>query len=300
MDECADVVAPLGASRFDTSDILENYAHVDGKLVSWDCADYRGEFDPYKNLCTSGGVGFSNGQFLRLMPVKLFRAFKSVFLSTYMFDSSYQRGYYDHFGVQYRHWHVAGDSRETYFFAPGKDKVVRAELGSLIRVCDDERLNSIGTCARGRPLCSSWYTNESHKAVKDATTSFFRTKVETASALNMWTCYSADKKSISASPYSKGFVAYNKRASNEHRHKASLAYLINLYMNPVVKSFFTSNQIQLDEDGWALASLTQWIFRSRVRDGLPVDVFIPSQRMRGLLNRWIECGGIYENGGKVE
>ena len=37
----------------------------------------------------------------------------------------------------------------------------------------------------------------------------------------------------------------------------------------------------------ALDKLVQWIFRSQLRDNLPINIYIPSSRMRELLNKWI-------------
>lgn len=51
------------------------------------------------------------------------------------------------------------------------------------------------------------------------------------------------------------------------------------------------------EDLFALSTLLQWIWRSQVRDGKSIDIYIPSERMRSLLKLWIdEC---YSYSGKV-
>jgi hypothetical protein len=40
--------------------------------------------------------------------------------------------------------------------------------------------------------------------------------------------------------------------------------------------------------------MLQWLWRSRVRNGEPVTVFIPSARMRGLLQRWLDAKSTME------
>lgn len=34
--------------------------------------------------------------------------------------------------------------------------------------------------------------------------------------------------------------------------------------------------------------LLQWMWRSQIRNGKPIDIYIPSERMRELLNNWIQ------------
>ena len=72
--------------------------------------------------------------------------------------------------------------------------------------------------------------------------------------------------------------------------KATVAYLANRYMNPMIKNFFVSKGIKIDEDNYALSELIQFLFRSQIRTGNPINVYIPSSRMRNLLKSWIEQG----------
>ena len=58
-------------------------------------------------------------------------------------------------------------------------------------------------------------------------------------------------------------------------------------MNPIIKNFFEQNGIYVNEDGYALSELIQFIFRSAVRNGKKVDVYIPSRRERELLLAWL-------------
>ena len=78
------------------------------------------------------------------------------------------------------------------------------------------------------------------------------------------------------------------RATNDFRQKQDLAYLINVYYNPIIKNFFVDRGGDIDESKYALSELIQWIFRSGIRDGKPINLYIPSSRMRGLLEEWLE------------
>ena len=73
------------------------------------------------------------------------------------------------------------------------------------------------------------------------------------------------------------------RASNEYRDRTAVAYLVNKYFNPFIKNFFVSNGVEVDEDGYAISEMLQFLWRSGIRDGKRITVYIPSRRMRELL-----------------
>ena len=59
-------------------------------------------------------------------------------------------------------------------------------------------------------------------------------------------------------------------------------------MHPYEKKFFISKRIEVNEDMFALSELLQWIWRSCIRDGQPINLYIPSKRMRTLLKDYLE------------
>ena len=90
--------------------------------------------------------------------------------------------------------------------------------------------------------------------------------------------------------YARGLVPCNARGTNEFKDKKSLAYLINFFMHPDIKQFVKHYPIEFDDDLCALSTLLQWIWRSQIRVGKPINIYIPSERMRELLLQWIgEC-----------
>ena len=84
----------------------------------------------------------------------------------------------------------------------------------------------------------------------------------------------------------------NMRASNDYKDRTVLAYLCNRYINPVTSNFFTFNNIPINQDMFALSEMLQWIWRSAIRDGKPIKIYIPSKRMRNLLINWLNTGEI--------
>lgn len=83
------------------------------------------------------------------------------------------------------------------------------------------------------------------------------------------------------------FVPFNTRATNEYSDKKALAFLVDVHYDLGVKSFFSDYDIFLDNDKYALNTLLQWLWRSQIRKGEPVHLYIPSERMRKLLMEWL-------------
>ena len=63
---------------------------------------------------------------------------------------------------------------------------------------------------------------------------------------------------------------------------------MNRFINPIVKQFFKDRGVTANEELYALSELLQWIFRSQIRDGKPIDLYLPSRRMREILETWLE------------
>jgi hypothetical protein len=51
--------------------------------------------------------------------------------------------------------------------------------------------------------------------------------------------------------------------------------------------FFKKKNIEVNQDDWALSELIQWVWRSAIRNGKPITLFIPSGRMRTLFKNWL-------------
>ena len=54
------------------------------------------------------------------------------------------------------------------------------------------------------------------------------------------------------------------------------------------KLYLTDRGVKVDEDAYALSYMVQWIWRSAIRDGEEIWIYIPSKRMRTLLINWMD------------
>jgi hypothetical protein len=124
--------------------------------------------------------------------------------------------------------------------------------------------------------------------IKNNLNTFFRRRMNTSAKENLWTTFSDYENVLKGKGYATGYLACNSRATNAYRHCVALAYLVNRYFNPVIKNFFLQNNVRVEEDGYALSEMLQWIFRSAVRDEKEIWLYIPSKRMRDLLVEWMD------------
>ena len=64
-------------------------------------------------------------------------------------------------------------------------------------------------------------------------------------------------------------------------------YPVNLFANPGIVNFYRSHGQEFDNDRWALSTMVQWIWRSAIRNGKQIQLYLPSRRMRELLYKWM-------------
>ena len=68
-------------------------------------------------------------------------------------------------------------------------------------------------------------------------------------------------------------------------------------MNANEREFYKKHGIDANQDVYALSIMVQWIWRSAIRDGNEVQLYIPSRRMRTLLENWIQS---FNEGGNTD
>lgn len=86
--------------------------------------------------------------------------------------------------------------------------------------------------------------------------------------------------------FNSNWVANTTRGTNEYSHCSHLIYLYDQHMNPYVRRWLNSEDNSLKDD-YALTELIQWVWRSRIRRGEPITLYLPSNRMREMFHRWL-------------
>lgn len=295
MDEVAEVVKKLKISDDDAHTLLETYATVDEEthMVKWIAEDYEGRFEDCKKLCELGCItAYGTDKkvlLLWMFPVKVFRAFKSVYILTYLFEAQTQRYYYDLYDCDYVDLWVKNENGQ-FSFTGEQQNYDLSYLKDLVHILDNEKMNQVGELETA--LSKSWYDRYKETGLinklKNNSYNFFNNITKTQTSLNMWTTFKDYHNKIKGKGYAKGFIAINTRAMNNYRDRIAVAYLVNIYMNPIIKNYFIINEIEVNEDLYALSELVQFIFRSAIRDKKEIKLYIPSRRMRTLLQNWID------------
>lgn len=292
MDEVADVIEEYDKiSDDDWKTMTDKYVKVDKNgLVRWYAEKYDGVFEPYKKLCDLESLAiYGDERYLWLFPISTFKAFRKIYILTYMFNAQLQKYYYDYFKIKYNYLYVDGDSIDNYKLVCEPTPYEYPNYNKLIHILDNDRMNQIGDLDGS--LSKTWYLRNSNngllKALKKNCINYFTHITQTKSQYNIWTTFKAYKSQVSGKGYTKGFVSSNIRATNSYRDKTAVAYLINKFFNPFIKNFFVKNNIEVDEDAYAVSEMLQWIWRSAIRDGKEIWIYIPSKRMRTLLQDWM-------------
>ncbi len=307
MDEVANVIDEYSITKQDFEILKNTYVIInpETKQLIWkeEYADYHGKFDNEKRLCELGSlVCYGNDLMVWLFPIETFNSFRTIFILTYEFKLQLQKYYYDYYGLKYKFWSVAGNDLDNYClvdYEPDKN-YLNYNYENLIHICELDKMNMIGD--RDSDLSKTWYSrnknNASMKVLKNNISNFFRNIRNDSSSDNIWTTFKDYQSFLKGKGYTKGYLPLNSRATNEYRDRTSVVYPVNRYLNPFVKNFFISNNIEINEDGYALSEMLQFIWRSAIRDGKEIWVYIPSVRMRKLLTIWIKNNSIIKTENK--
>jgi len=285
---------------------------VDEKYnVKWTCPgndDYQ--FSEIERLAKDGSLKCVDGELFWEFPIEFFRAFKEVFILTYQFKDTTMDAYLKMHDFEYE-WKSAIKVGEDQFeIVDFYDDI--AERRKYIQLMDIYigNLNDIGF--RKSSFSMRWLENADAERVRKIRNVMkrYRDIVGASSMQILWTTMkkhnfykklekehgfkythqlSKEERKLKEKELAihKCFLSCNARATCDFAERTVLLYLVNRYNVPEVSRYFAKRGITLDENRFAINELTQWIFRSAVRDGKPIQIFIPSRRMRDLLFDWL-------------
>ena len=289
LDEVADVIEKYDISKDDMNTLMEKYVTLDSSgFLKWreEERGYTGKkFTNEKRLCDLNCLAcYGENIMMWLFPVEVFNAFSDIFILTYMFKSQLQCYYYKYYNLEFHNLYVT----EDYHFTQ-EHQLISYNFQNLIHIVDNPRMNKIGDLPFD--LSKAWYQrnegNTPMSQLKNHLINFFRHQRKAKTGDCLWTTFKDYRKCITSKGFGRAFIPINTRASNEYRERTSVAYLVNRFLDPNIKNFFITNNIQVDEDGYALSEMLQFIWRSAIREGKEIWIYVPSKRMRDLLKNWI-------------
>lgn len=239
--------------------------------------------------------------FYWIMPPDLITAFKDVFILTYLFKGQSLHHFLEIYNLPYEYIGIQKSEDGKFHFSeyPGYTPEYVKHLGDMIHILDNEKMNCVGDDFHAMSM--SWYDKREvdverlQKNIYNCVNNIWR---DAPANEKLWGCFKGYGHKIQGKGYTKSFLTFNSKATNAYRNRRYLMYIVNLFMNVNEKTFYQKHGIDVDENIYALSIMVQWIWRSAIRDGDEIYLYIPSRRMRTLLKDWIKKTS--KGGNKVE
>lgn len=285
---------------FEKAMLLENCFELREKgFLRWtQDPRYKGSLLELKEKSDQGRLkGFRTERscgIFEVFPSEILLAFKNVYVLTYMFESQNFSYYLKSEGIDTRRIYIKEDSG-NYFFSedlpPEKhfnfNELITIHSGKISLENPKGKLNAIGD--ENFSLSKNWYkTRGDIKKLCNNTYNFLLNIVKAPSSKFMWTTFSDFENMFTPRLRKKTFVPCNSKATNDYADRTTLAYLVNLFVNPGLVAYYKSFGITVSHNGFALSEMIQWIWRSAIRCGEKIDLYIPSSRQRALLCQWLD------------
>nr|DAJ99279.1 MAG TPA: putative ATP-dependent RNA helicase [Caudoviricetes sp.] len=296
-DESFEAVKELsiGESDFNTLQELRLISIDADGYIDWISTDDKNVFaQKYKDIFTSGRVRrFNNTVFVWTFPIKVFEAFEEVIILTYLFDSQVHKYYFDIYGIEFEKIGTVVEDGHYRFSTEGKNPEYARLLKYQIHILNNKKINSIGD--KSTALSVAWYQKNrgkderiSVRQLSKNLANVFGNIYNANSKTALWTTYKRYMDDVANGRWKKSYLQCAARATNEYRDRCHLAYCINPYLNPFMKRYFSSYGVEVKEDEYALSEMIQWVWRSAIRDGNEIWIYIPSSRMRRLFSNWLD------------
>lgn len=274
----------------------------DDQRVIWLDEAYDGKL--FRDVMTKAKAGnlvyYNDALLFWTLPVVSFKAFAEVYVLTYMFKAQMQSYYYEINGLEVEYIGVDRIGGVYQFVDHPTVPEYAKTLVNKIHILDDEKLNEVGMTRRhdnpltDTALSSTWYKHRppSYRGPNAETVAkniynALRNKWKCKSTDAIWTVYKAQAEHVKKRGYASGYVPCSMRATNEYRDRHYLVYGVNVFFHPMLMHYFTDRGATIDQDGYALSEMVQWIWRSAIRCGEEVWIYVPSVRMRTLLKNWL-------------
>lgn len=224
------------------------------------------------------------------LPLELVSSSSRTILLTYMFEGSLMECFMRMRGVEIVKFEELG------VFS---DVETRERAKQLITFVDTKSSKSV-KYSNNNSMSLKWYTNSALKEeidkVSNALLSLYRKSNKDeflfTAPKEVSTRYDDKgkkrKRSILHKNMSDSVYLYSSaKATNLYSHKSFLVHAYNRYTNRVIQAYLFDYGSPPDEDKYALSEMIQWIWRSRIRNGEPINLCVMNKRMERLLVDWL-------------
>lgn len=248
----------------------------DGMTLRWnkeilDATDTR--YEDISDLCDVGQLSVVDGKVVVWeFPVEALRAFSSVTIATYLFEGS----------PMYSYLNTHGFNIEVEKFGNNP-----SDVKHLVEIVSDSKMNAPGKTLHALSQNDLVNRKTNNDALRKCLNTFFKSKYKTKSEERLWTTYKSVSRELSAGRFAQSWLYCGAKATNEWASASHVAYLVNIHIRPILVKFMSARGQTIDQDIYAVSEMVQFLWRSRIRNGENIVVYVPSSRMRGLLIGWL-------------
>lgn len=260
--------------------------------------------------------------FYYTMPPEILKSFSDVFVLTYMWECSDLCTMMNMIGMEWEYRYIEQvDYGNGYMITDEKPEIPEyvKKIPELIHIYEHEPsqtkrgkqprdLNSWvdkrGRIQKKRPFkLSVWFFQNKKKnhavitELKNNIRTYFRKILAEHGGSRdecMWSTYKDYMDELYSEKNSwleSRFVSFNERAKNEYAGCKYLAYAVDIFPNPIKERWYERNGFTYQSDMVALSTMCQWIWRSAIRKGEDIYIYVPAERMRNLLKDWLRAIG---------
>lgn len=295
IDEAVDCVGMYdGVNESDVQAMLASEMIILGEnnQLEWNEVKYpnhSGKYAEVREYCTLGSLFLHKKKVLIWeYPPKILKLLNKVYIVTYLFEGSVM-------SCWLKINHLPYEYVDNGDWGLSSEESVKSIARECLQILDSVKLKTLKQ--KDTTFSVSWYkdnlTKENTKWIKGIIEScIINNKVKAGDVF--WTCYKAYEHKIRGKGYSKPakggldpFLACNAKATNNYKDYSLCVYTINVYKNPIEVGYLRERGVEFDKDKYALSEMIQFIWRGCIRQGKPMKVLILSNRMRKLLEDWV-------------
>jgi arsenate reductase-like glutaredoxin family protein len=268
-----------------------------------------GKGDHWKNLsethfgklqyfCDAGNLYLVNNSVLiNELPTKALMVWNKVYITSSFFTGSHLQNFFDKNHIEYTLENLSFDFKKYKQLINIYDYDEKLSLRDLYKK-SYSGINAIGYDKNSLSTTNILKNKDTPLVLKNNMHNYFKNKVRALKGERMWTSLKVLVDVIGGNRFENDWLAFNNSDTKSYTGVNNLAYLMNVFPPTFLKHFSKKKGYPIDQDMYALSEMVQWIWRSAIRNGEEINIYIPSSRMRQLLIDWLN--GKYDIKNEVE
>ncbi len=295
VDEAVDCVGMYdGVNDSDIQAMLssEMITLLDNNQLVWNEVRYpnhSGKYHEVREYCNLGSL-FLHKQKILIWeyPPKLLQLLPEVYIMSYLFEGSVMSCWLKINNLQYEYLDNVG-------FGLKSEEDVKKVVRECLQLVDSSKLKALKQ--KETAFSSSWYKDNLDKEMAKWVKSILESCVVNHKPKGekvFWTCFKDYQHKVNGKGFSKAakgelepFLPCNTKATNNYRDYSLCMYTINVYKNPMEVGYLRERGVEFDKDKYALSEMIQFVWRGCIRQGKPMKLLVLSNRMKKLLEGWL-------------